>query len=643
MAVALVSQAAQPRTSQFRSGVTLKQLDVVVNGADGRHVEGLTVDDFVVSEDDVPARVTFVTEVKAPATVVTERSSSVSGSDSDVWTNANVPDRIFAIVLDDLSTRATDTPKARAVARRFIDQLLPGDMAAVVFTGQQAGAQEFTADKGRLRGALNHYSGRFAAPEFDLVSEPSALDRSMKATLGGEVAGNLARTVATLSNVAEWLAPVSKRRKAILFVTAGLEPAAARALLAGLDQDGHARGDLANSFRRLLSSAASAHVSIYPLDYRGLSGPLGPEAVEQSGLGSGAALQALASETGGVAYVNSNALDGFVSRVFQDASAYYLVSYEAAPNQEAAATSVSVRARRAAVTVRTRRHNVSPPKERRDGSREEMSRMLSSPLPVGDIAMRAHVVTLPRENGRGRAFVLLDVSGADLPLANDRRRDANLSYRIVATDVDGKIRASESKALDLRLSEQRSMQLASKELRIVSHLDLPAGVFRVRASVVTGGHVGTILGDLEVPAYDTAPLVVSAPLVVAASAASTPVRREDFELFSRRLPAAPTTRRSFQSGDSLVAYVEAHVRPTRGDVAPSPEVSVSVEGPAGDIVASPEISVGARGRGLAGGTVYPVAARLSLDRLTAGPYTLRIVTTLARLARVVRTAAFDVQ
>lgn len=353
---------------EFRSGVELRVLDVVVSDAHGLPAGGLRPEDFEITEDGTPVTIRFVTPAETPA-MVPVGSGVAAMRDPDVWTNVGVASqRVFAVVLDDLSTRPSDTARARALAQAFVERLPEGDLAAIVFTGQQAGTQEFTADKARLTRSLSQYTGRYAVPDLhgvDTDDDHTSMDMLARATSGGEVTANYRRTLQTLVNVTEWLSTIHDRRKSILFVTAGLEPALAHAMLSGLDgrrfSGGRTPGDL---FATLVARAAETNVAIYPLDYQGLSGPLSRSSF-RSGASGMNALRVMADETGGVAGVNNNNPDRLFDRMIQDASDYYLIAYEPAasarPDKKPRAHSLKVRVRSNALSVRARRTYVGRP------------------------------------------------------------------------------------------------------------------------------------------------------------------------------------------------------------------------------------------------------------------------------------------
>lgn len=626
-AVGLQSPAAQ----EFRSGVTLRVLDVVVTDAEGRPARGLGPEDFAISEDGTPVSIRFVTPIETPTATPPPASAALGVVDPNVWTNLPSPYRTFAIVLDDLNTRPADAARARSVVQRFIDRLPDGDLAALVLTGQQAGAQEFTTDKARLARSLRRYTGRHPLPDLDLVSsdDASSIDRTMRSTLGREVAGNYQRALQTLLNVTDWLSGVQDRRKAILYVTAGLEPALARAFLAGLDDGAFSGVTVRGLFAQLVQRAAAANVAIYPLDYQGLSSPTRDDALSAAGLNP---LIVMAEETGGAAGVNSNDPDALFARLIQDASAYYLVGFEppagGRPTQNARAHRLTVRMRSDGHTARARRTYVSPPSSAARARPPSAAHLLSSPLPSGDLALQVQASPFPTANGRSRVFAVIDVKGAHLARRTaDPDSPVELAYRLAATDADGKVQASDTQDLTLTLSGERLQQIQRHHLRIFSRLDLPPGSFRLRASVVNAATLGVVAGDLDVPDYRKATVTVSEPLVVSSATAAVPVRRNDYAPFDGHLSAAPTAQREFGSDEALEVYLEVLSLQRNGkarlrDQAPRVKAIV-LDGSRGQIAQAPT-RVGPVGRGIAGGLTYPVTATLSLSALAAGQYELEL-------------------
>lgn len=127
-------------------------------------------------------------------------------------------------------------------------------------------------------------------------------------------------------------------------------------------------------FRRLLDEANGANTSFYPVDPRGLSVFDEPIAKPTTGLPPSAAttivppivdqarlrarldsLRTLAENTDGLAIVNSNDLSRGFRRIVDDLSSYYLLGYYSTGRLDGKFHSITVRVKRAGVSVRARR------------------------------------------------------------------------------------------------------------------------------------------------------------------------------------------------------------------------------------------------------------------------------------------------
>jgi VWFA-related protein len=154
----------------FRGEVDLIRLDVSVLEKDRRPVTGLTAADFTVIEDDAPQTIAAFTEI-----IVAERDPKPTAwmrhAGIDIATNDLVDQlgngRPYAIVMDDWTIPADDlflVHNARAAAREIVVRLGPSDLAAVVFVRDASRSVDFTADRGKLLGAIEGFEGRHATP-----------------------------------------------------------------------------------------------------------------------------------------------------------------------------------------------------------------------------------------------------------------------------------------------------------------------------------------------------------------------------------------------------------------------------------------------------------------------------------------------
>ena len=134
MAWPIVGQQDQP--PRFRTGVDIVRLDVSVLDRSRRPVRGLTAGDFTVLVDDEPQNVVVLSEIEAAPP---EKPTAAWMRDvaPDVTTNAVHDPRLFLIIMDDVLVpfEPATMQRSKEIARAVIDRLGPGDLASVIFTG----------------------------------------------------------------------------------------------------------------------------------------------------------------------------------------------------------------------------------------------------------------------------------------------------------------------------------------------------------------------------------------------------------------------------------------------------------------------------------------------------------------------------
>src|SRR5262245_42803128 len=133
----IVHVAAQQRTPAptFRADTRLIVQAVVVKDRDGKPIEGLTVNDFVVTEDGVPQEVSFVEFQKIEHTPATppapvNRAPVGAGAPAAVAPTFAAPPggdtryrdrRLLVLYFDLTALPPLDLSRAYAAARKFVD------------------------------------------------------------------------------------------------------------------------------------------------------------------------------------------------------------------------------------------------------------------------------------------------------------------------------------------------------------------------------------------------------------------------------------------------------------------------------------------------------------------------------------------
>lgn len=209
-AVALsVTAAAQSQAPTFRSGVSLITVDVAVFDRDGRPVPGLGAEAFEVRLNGRPQQVKVVSYLAArgeltPAEVATapERPQWDGRAGRQTITNAGVQDprapagedRVFVILVDDLSIPPTRGHRLLQAARRFAASVPATDPIGVVYASDPSKPVGPTMDRAAVDealraisgGAINLMSLQVQGQSFDGVpASPVGLSQAMRIDQGG--------------------------------------------------------------------------------------------------------------------------------------------------------------------------------------------------------------------------------------------------------------------------------------------------------------------------------------------------------------------------------------------------------------------------------------------------------------------------
>lgn len=116
----------QNRPPVFRTRVDLVEIDFVATDAANRRVLDLRKEEVQILEDGRPRDVASLSLVDVPL------ASPHPPYARDVSSNEHTAQgRLFFLVLDDINTLRERTASIKAVARRFVERLSPGDQLAL--------------------------------------------------------------------------------------------------------------------------------------------------------------------------------------------------------------------------------------------------------------------------------------------------------------------------------------------------------------------------------------------------------------------------------------------------------------------------------------------------------------------------------
>jgi VWFA-related protein len=661
-------QAATPRPQKspppitFGVQVQYVVVDAIVTDRDGNAVRDLTRDDFEVREDGKPQSLELLTLVNLPSPVV-DRPAMQRSVPPDVRTNAKpTAGRLYVIVLDDLHTSALRSNEVRRAARRFLEQYFgEGDVGAVVHTsGRSDASQDLTSDRRLLLAAADKFMGRkLRSATLNRIDSYNLNRSSGLSTENRDIdepqRGYYARsTLDALKGVATALGGVRRQRKAVLFISEGIDYDIWNTFT---NRDA---STILDATREAIDAATRSNTSIYSLDPRGLH-TMGDEMMELSpvmdptlGLDSAGlrkeqllaedSLRVLADQTVGRAAVSSNDFDGAFEQVVKDQSVYYLLGYRpVSEKQDGRFHKLSVKVRRPDLTVRARpgywaqRKSTASTKLAGEGDSAAtgaLHALLAQPVQEGGLPLAIHAAAF-RGVYANEAAVMITVevgAGGFRFEEKDGKFHDQLDLSVSAVDASGDAKekgkgsnkgtGKDTKLqLDLRPETRRSVDAGG--LRAIVALDLRPGRYQIRAAARAANTeaTGSVFYDIEVPDFRDAPLSLSG-LALSSSAASAIPTVGTFDLLKSVLPAPATTLREFSAADTLAVVAEVYDTETK--VVHTVDVTTSVSDEAGVVVFRSEQKQETELRSDLRPFAFAPKTFVPLKGLSPGPHVLRV-------------------
>jgi len=341
------AEQAQAPTISMRAQLVVET--VVVKDKEGKPIEGLTADDFTITEDGVPQKIRYCdyevlpssplplppTPTKEENVKLYKRLARTQITPENQGSTGYKNKRLLAMYFDMSAMPPGDQLRALSAAEKFIrTQITEVDLVAILrYSGGSVDVlQDFTADRNRLLSILETMVVGEGQGSIESSDDASSADTG--AAFGqddGEFnVFNTDRQLSALQTASKMLGNINEK-KALLYFASGLR-------LNGVDNQAQ--------LHATIDSAIRAGVSFWPIDSRGLvaSAPLG-DATQGSpgneGMYSGTAEQAetsnfqksqdtlfaLAGDTGGKALFDNNDLTRGITQAQKAISNYYLLEY----------------------------------------------------------------------------------------------------------------------------------------------------------------------------------------------------------------------------------------------------------------------------------------------------------------------------
>lgn len=576
------SPSTQAQTPQdqpdevLRISTELVQTDVMVFDKQGRFVDNLKPEQFLLKVDGKPQPVSFFDRVASgsfneEAQLAAARGAAPPSNTKEGAVKPLDRGRTLLFFLDDLHMAPDSLERARKGLLRLIDELGQNDLAAVTSASGRIGfLQQFTDNKAVLRAAVArlkyqsysvHDAERPAMSEFQALaverSDTDAVgyfvDQILKDNplMGREMAENMVRTRArgilqqanvvttsTLSSLESLMRSASRLpgRKVVFFMSDGFF----------IDNRNSTSLD---RLRRITTQAARAGVVIYTIDSRGLVTGM-PDASADVGFdttgrlsrvnmgeitASQEALFNLAAETGGRAIVNTNAPDPQIQKVIKETSVYYLLAWRPDPAEQHGAKyrrlEVSV-LDHPELTVRARRgflntESVTTGEEKDRGKEKARPALARTPdeelrATIGDIYPHSQIPTTLSLNfldmpGKGILLALamqVPTEALDYIPAGDKQT-AQLDVAGIVLNDQGKQLAGFKEHLNVSAPLLSKAELQHHDIFYSYQTTLPPGLYQVRVAArdSKSAHTGSDIKWVEIPDLSTRRLAMSSLFV----------------------------------------------------------------------------------------------------------------------------------
>jgi VWFA-related protein len=332
----------------FSSTTSLVVVDVTVKDKMGKLIEGLKPNDFTLLEDGKPQKISVFEFEKLATEPLPEKPPTLE--DDDIIPVAPVKQitteepgkiqyhdkRLLVFFFDLGSMGIPEQLRAQDSALTFLDrQLTSADMVAIMmYTATLQVLTDFTDNRNQLRDIINNLPIGEMAELAGMADDGSDDNEDTGAAFVADETEfnifNTDRKLQAIEDATKKLAALPEK-KSLIYFSSGLQKTGV---------ENHAQVEAT------ILAATKANVAIYPIDARGLmADPPGGSASKGASRGTGIytgsqhnsqraaindsqeTLVSLAADTGGKAFLDSNALDMGIQQAQQDYRSYYVLGY----------------------------------------------------------------------------------------------------------------------------------------------------------------------------------------------------------------------------------------------------------------------------------------------------------------------------
>lgn len=421
---------ASPAGVRAAVEVTAMDLDVVAT-KDGRPVNDLAREEFVVRLDGKPVPIDFFARIEAGAV----HGPDLATASPDLVLDALKADdgetyvpRQFLVYFDDDRLLPQDRLPVIEGLRDFVTRLSPSDRASIVsYTGSARVLVPFTNSKEELLDGLSRLQ-KASPAGLAWETQNRQTIQELRTTRSSSMRSSILRSwsdqaavreQAALGELARSVSALAARsgKRTLLLVTSGYEWYPGQTLTQAYGPSGLAQFDrnIGEELGKVLARANSSGITIQVFDAKGLASDVDASQSVSPAVSPfykaqnfRESMAALAGGTGGSLVENRNLFQADLDRVYREASSYYSVGVTLAGVPGTGPRKVEVRTTRPGVIVRARTGFEA--KTADDAAVDRVEMALQNPGAGGDFAATLRIGELEKKGGIGRRTAPWSVS-----------------------------------------------------------------------------------------------------------------------------------------------------------------------------------------------------------------------------------------
>jgi VWFA-related protein len=680
----------------------LVQTDVMVLDKGGKFVDGLGLEQFELLVDGKSQPISFFERVTAGSSseevkLAAARGGAVAPGNNlkDESGKSSGRGRTMVFYVDDLHLKFDSLNRVKKSLTSFVDKELGiNDSVAIASASGRIGfLQQFTNDVGVLRAAverLKHssYGPRDAETTSMSEHQAQAIDTGDASVLDYFVEAMLRETPAMARRAAEEMV---KSRARNMLQQAGAVTTNSLAPLEGLMRvaarmpgrklvffisDGFLLDNRNSSaqerVRQITGLAARSGVVIYSIDAKGLATGMqdasrtgdvdisGSGRLTRSSMGelsdSQNVLFALALDTGGRAFINSNALTPGIQTAIKETSAYYLLAWRPDPETQrggkyrklevkiAGHPEWTVRARRGYVVEDAKKDSKSKKEKQKPKSPEaEIKEALVDLIARKSLPLFLNVsyIDMPGSGGIAYSAVQLGSDALSFDSANGKQT-ATIDLVLAILNDKGKQVSAFKDRLSVAADVALAADINQHTLGSSYQVKLAPGLYQVRVAAreAGSGRIGSAVQWIEIPDLSKRRITMSSLLIAELKAANKAGATGAFALASPAPTVRASTDRHIGRASKLrfVTFVYNASRGPSGNATPDVALKIQLLRGGQSVLAAPLRKVTLKD--VADLTRIPYVAEIPLNGLPSGQYVL-VVTALDQMTKLSATQQID--